>query len=395
MFLTNPPSLSSSNLKALSFKPRTACAPDTLARDKKPKAFCVFSQVVLNERSIVGRAPRSAERTMPTRALPGPRARAIASGKVAHAVVMLDLDKTSLYGNDGNDLPLSLQWQDTPHAVVAELYKLLVSPNIRPALEQVHAQADDVTVVIYTRRPQVVHYTSPYRQESVHMLFNPAWHDARGQLLLPGHVETAADMMEEYTGVALLQEERRDVEKILERLLGARDAVASELGLAYTPTIVVTGTAKVVEGTAAALGLPGEHAVLFDDNPELARDAKVVTVEPLTSLPEHQRQRVLDFMQPHLPAEQLSEDLRAFLLGASPAECSVRNNKASGALEWHVPGPATPLKLWGNPALRSELRAPTREALPQGHAIPDWGAQARRARAHEGKGSSLSLCAAA
>jgi len=361
---------------ALSFKPRTVCAPapDALAREKK--------------------AQHTRERILQTRALAGttlasPRVRALESGKVPHAVVMLDLDKTSLYGNDGNDLPLSLQWQDKPHSVVEQLYKLLVSPNIRPALNLIHGQAEEVTVTIYTRRPQVVHYTSPHRQEPVRLLFNAAWHQG-GQLLLPGHVKTAADMMREYSGEALLTEERRDVEKILERLLAARDAVASELGLSYTPSVVVTATGKVVEGTAAALGLPGEHAVLFDDNTDLASNAKVVSVEPLNSLPEHQRQRVLAFMQRHLPAEHLTEDLREFLLGAHPAECSVRTNAVTHALEWHVPAPATPLKLWANPGLR-----PTRNALPQRPCLAlDW-ATSTRPRARAGKGSALILCAAA
>ena len=365
MFLTNPANMPrAESCRALSFKPRTPCAPDTIGQEKTLRAL--------------------------TRALPGPRARALAGGKNSHAVVMLDLDKTSLYGNDGNDLPLALQWEDKQHAVVKELYRLIVSPNIRPALQLVREQAQDVTVVIYTRRPQVVHYTSPYRQDPVHLLFNAAWHDGRGQLLLPGHVETAADMMAEYTGVELLQEERRDVEKILERLLGARDAVASELGLRAAPTVVVTGQDKKVEGTATALGLPTEQAVLFDDNPQLASDPKVVTVEPLLSLPPHQRQRVLDFMQLHLPAEQLSPDLVSFLLGASAAECSVRANPASGAIEWNVPVAATPLRLWANPTLRGQ-------AHPQrwGHALHDWS-QPHRSLANVWKGSSsFSLCAAA
>eukprot|EP00290_Baffinella_frigidus_P021353 CAMPEP_0180192822 /NCGR_PEP_ID=MMETSP0987-20121128/2174_1 /TAXON_ID=697907 /ORGANISM="non described non described, Strain CCMP2293" /LENGTH=475 /DNA_ID=CAMNT_0022147453 /DNA_START=57 /DNA_END=1484 /DNA_ORIENTATION=+ len=365
------PKLSGSQLQA---QDGMAPAPDALAREKK--------------------AQHTRERILQTRALAGttlasPRVRALESGKVPHAVVMLDLDKTSLYGNDGNDLPLSLQWQDKPHSVVEQLYKLLVSPNIRPALNLIHGQAEEVTVTIYTRRPQVVHYTSPHRQEPVRLLFNAAWHQG-GQLLLPGHVKTAADMMREYSGEALLTEERRDVEKILERLLAARDAVASELGLSYTPSVVVTATGKVVEGTAAALGLPGEHAVLFDDNTDLASNAKVVSVEPLNSLPEHQRQRVLAFMQRHLPAEHLTEDLREFLLGAHPAECSVRTNAVTHALEWHVPAPATPLKLWANPGLR-----PTRNALPQRPCLAlDW-ATSTRPRARAGKGSALILCAAA
>ena len=379
MFLTNPTNMPrAESCKALSFKPRTTCAPDTIGQDKTQH---VSGQTM--RRSL-------------TRALPVPRARGLAGGKIPHAVVMLDLDKTSLYGNDGNDLPLALQWEDKHPTVVKDLYKLIVSPNIRPALQLVREQAQDVTVVIYTRRPQVITYSSPYRREAVRLLFAPAWHDSKDQLLLPGHVTTAADMMAEYRGASLLEEEKRDVEKILERLLGARDAVASELGLPTPPTVVVTSHDKKVETTAAALNLPSDQAFLFDDNPQLATNPKVVSVSPLTSLPAHNRQRVLDFMQRHLPAERLSPDLKTFLLGASPAECSLRANPVTNAIEWHVPVASSPLKLWENPALRAAPYRGTSLIRNQAHALSlarplhDWS-QPHRSLANVWKG----VCAAA
>ena len=55
-------------------------------------------------------------------------------GKVT---LMLDLDKTCLWGNDGNDLGLSLQWMDNPPELVRELYSLLVHPALQPKLNSI------------------------------------------------------------------------------------------------------------------------------------------------------------------------------------------------------------------------------------------------------------------
>jgi hypothetical protein len=50
---------------------------------------------------------------------------------VQNAVLMLDLDETCIYGNDGNDLPLAMQWMGRPTSEIQQLYKLLVSPYLR------------------------------------------------------------------------------------------------------------------------------------------------------------------------------------------------------------------------------------------------------------------------
>ena len=68
---------------------------------------------------------------------------------------MLDLDKTCLWGNDGNDLGLSLQWMEKPPELVRELYSLLVHPALRPAYEA-YKERGEGEVVIYTRRPQLL-----------------------------------------------------------------------------------------------------------------------------------------------------------------------------------------------------------------------------------------------
>ena len=270
MFLINPARALRSKSATLNLKPRTACAPDTIARTRS----VLLTQAPRDEPELQSMATGTGAAEEREKQIT----------RLRHAVVMLDLDKTAILGNDGNDLPLALCWEGKPREVITQLYQLLLSPNIKPALQQVRSQADQVSVVIYSRRPQVVTYTSPYRQP-FKLSFNPAWHSEDGQLMIPGNVTSAATMMEQYRGVPLLGDERRDVEKMLERLIAARDAVAAELELRSAPTVVVTDQDKNVEGTAAALGLPTEHAVLFDDDPGLEHLPNVITVEPLTSLP--------------------------------------------------------------------------------------------------------------
>jgi hypothetical protein len=69
--------------------------------------------------------------------------------------LMIDLDFTALYGNDGNDLGLALQWMDKDPSVVQELYSKLINPELQTMYQSYVARSREVKVVIYTRRPQV------------------------------------------------------------------------------------------------------------------------------------------------------------------------------------------------------------------------------------------------
>jgi len=69
--------------------------------------------------------------------------------------LMIDLDFTALYGNDGNDLGLALQWMDKDPSVVEELYAKLINPELQTMYQSYTAMGREVKVVIYTRRPQV------------------------------------------------------------------------------------------------------------------------------------------------------------------------------------------------------------------------------------------------
>eukprot|EP00961_Rhodomonas_salina_P058368 784407-Rhodomonas_salina.1 len=173
--------------------------------------------------------------------------------KADEAVLFLDLDKTAIFGNDGNDLGMALQWMEKPHSVVCSLYKRFVNPSVRPAYEAMKKRAKKVHVVLYTRRTQVVNYRSSFRDQIIPMQYKREWHQSDGQLCFPQHIRKATDISRHYCGPPRLPEEIIDMEKAIERILAARDAITEELGLDIPPPVVVTSNEKDVDRTAAAL----------------------------------------------------------------------------------------------------------------------------------------------
>eukprot|EP00802_Teleaulax_amphioxeia_P005925 Tamp_05929.p1 GENE.Tamp_05929~~Tamp_05929.p1 ORF type:complete len:833 (-),score=200.19 Tamp_05929:344-2806(-) len=262
--------------------------------------------------------------------------------------LMLDLDKTALYGNDGNDLGIALQWMDKDFSKVQELYKRLINPSLRKAYDFYVQQGKQVQVVIYTRRPQIVYYKSCVRHNTLPVRYAEDWHDDQGQIHFPPHVQTSEDILATYAGPELEEDEVHDVKMSLDRLLAARNAVAHELGLSAAPPVVVTAEAKKTEATAQHLNMPVESCLLFDDNVELRDDRHVVLVEPLESLPADRREQLLEFMQRELPAERLEEDLIEYLEEAKPNEMSIKRD-VNGKLTWWVAETTGKVPGWRTP----------------------------------------------
>ena len=80
--------------------------------------------------------------------------------------LMLDLDHTSLFGNDGNDLGVVLQMKDKRDSMLQQLYQKLVNPNLKKMFEAYKAQGKDIQVVIYTRRPSLLRQYHPQSRTS-------------------------------------------------------------------------------------------------------------------------------------------------------------------------------------------------------------------------------------
>ena len=77
--------------------------------------------------------------------------------QVDSGLVLLDLDKCSIFGNDGNDLGIALQWMECPYQSVRELYSLLVSPQLKPAYRRLRTLGN-YRCVIYTMRATFLLY---------------------------------------------------------------------------------------------------------------------------------------------------------------------------------------------------------------------------------------------
>ena len=262
--------------------------------------------------------------------------------------LMLDLDKTVLFGNDGNDLGVALQWMDVANSKVQELYSKLINPNLKKMYEFYTESGKEVDVVIYTRRPQIVYYKSCVTSNTVPVRYADDFH-GQGQLIFPSSIGTSQDILDTYVGPDLLEEEHRDVQLALDRLLAARDAVMLELGLAKPPPVVVTAQPKNIEATARQLGLPAESCLLFDDNVELRSNPRVVLVDPLDGLPSDRRANLLAFMEREVPADTLEEDLVDYLEeAASAAETSIMRD-ANGKLSWWIPEVADHTRSWRTP----------------------------------------------
>jgi len=251
---------------------------------------------------------------------------------------------------------------------VKELYTKLINPNLRRTYDAYVEAGKEVDVVIYTRRPQIVYYKSCVRHNTVPVRYADEWH-AQGQLFFPSDVKSSQDIFATYTGPELLEDEQHDVKMSLDRLLAARDAVTSQLGLACAPPVVVTAQTKDLAMTARQLNLPVETCLLFDDNTDLRRKAGVVLVEPLESLPHTQRHQVLTFMQDQLPVETLEQELVEYLEEARPEERSLWRDEA-GKLTWHVPEATLPLRGWRTPMPAPLVKSrPVRRAVSN-HVLP-------------------------
>ena len=303
--------------------------------------------------------------------------------------LMIDLDFTAFYGNDGNDLGLALQWMDKDPSVVEELYTKLINPELQTMYQSYVAMGREVKVVIYTRRPQVrcigwlpltiilmlllralkqsplrfqthsliqvfncvqiLYYRDEFSEQTLPMRYDDDWH-VEGQLLIPPTVRSSSDMIATYAGPELCEDVQFDVKCGLERLLAARNAIAYELGLQEPPTIVVTAGAKDVAATARDLHVEIETALLFDDNTELRKDPRAVVVERLHSLPPSRCAQVLEFMQRQLRAQDLEENLVDFLEQVPSEQRCIMRDPDTGELSWRMNAQDANPPHWPTPA---------------------------------------------
>ena len=274
--------------------------------------------------------------------------------------IMLDLDKTCLFGNDGNDLGIALQWMDKSQQAVEQLYDLILNPALRPAYAKLSSQSK-VKVAIYTMRASLLYYRSNFRGMIIPLQFAPEWH-VDGQVIIPSSIATADDVMAAYTGPYLTSEEQTDICRSMQRLLAARGAIQRDLGLAAPPPVVITASGKDVPRTAAALGFPPASTFLWDDNPSLVGRPGVVPVPAYVELDRARRDKLASFLDEMLPACELDDDLLDFMASAHPGESVLYFDGPDGSVPvWSLPlSPEATVQPW--PVPEPGCRPPSAEA---------------------------------
>jgi hypothetical protein len=249
-----------------------------------------------------------------------------------------------------------------PH-LVEHLYRMLLNPSVVDLYARVRAQHAVVRPVIYTMRATFLVYNSCFRDAVIQLEWDPAWHHG-AQIVFPPEVSSADEILATYRGsTTLLEEERVDLRKSLERLLVTRTVLRSALGLDAYPPLVVTAAPKDVEATAAMLGMGGAPAFLWDDNPRLAGDPRVVSIEPFVRLPEDRARALEAWLEAQLPARLLDEYLVEFMLGADDCDRVIERGP-DGHIRYVIPR-CERVAAWPLPATLAPGRA---EAAVHAHA---------------------------
>jgi hypothetical protein len=250
---------------------------------------------------------------------------------------------------------------------LVELYRRLLNPQLKLLMNQLRMSVEEVPVVLYTMRPQLLRYKSGCRPKQINLRWKTEWHHSKdqvstttchsrricaqllrrtahkvicsrcadmlccSQVLIPAHIETPREILAEYTGgEPLLQGELQDLEMSFQRLLAIRQVVQEELGLDAAPSTVVCAAMKDVQATAQKLGMKPDVSYLWDDNEVLKGQPHVLCVPPYVAMDGERKQQLLKFLQKELPTESLSEDVSDFMLGAKEAQRSLWRDDRGG-----------------------------------------------------------------
>mmetsp|Transcript_16061 Transcript_16061/g.36709 ORF Transcript_16061/g.36709 Transcript_16061/m.36709 type:complete len:524 (-) Transcript_16061:71-1642(-) len=256
---------------------------------------------------------------------------------VEEIVCFLDIDKCSIYGQDGNDLAIAMQWMQKPFPVLVELYRRLLNPRLKQLFAQLRMTVKRLPVVLYTMRPQLLQYRSACRDERFALRWKTEWHHSVDQVLIPTDITDPAEILAEYSGsVCLWEPEKQDLYMSFQRLLAIRKVIEEELELDSVPELVVTSVMKDVQGTAIKLGHRPEKCYLWDDNQVLEGQPHVLTVEPFVAMDPRGKSSLLEFLREELPEHELTEEVAEFMIGAKPEMRSLIESESSNGFQYLV-----------------------------------------------------------
>uniref|UniRef100_A0A7S4N1V6 Uncharacterized protein n=1 Tax=Guillardia theta TaxID=55529 RepID=A0A7S4N1V6_GUITH len=250
--------------------------------------------------------------------------------------ILLDLDHTTIYGQDGNDLSIAFQLNGLDFSALCKLYTHLLNPQVKDLLERIRKLGYMFEVALYTRRSHLLSYMSLLRRRVISLKWREDWHFGSSHCLIPSNISSAEEVLETYRGVALMPQEKQDLHMSLNRLLAARTAIKDMLGLEVAPNVILTCQDKDVLAVSRVLGMPEDSTFLWDDNLELRHDPRVVLVEPFDKLHATQRSTLLSFLDATLPAAKLSNETVAFMLSGAQGRSSLTRGE-DGLLRYTIP----------------------------------------------------------
>jgi hypothetical protein len=173
--------------------------------------------------------------------------------------VLLDIDQTSMYGNDCNDVITCLQIDDM-NDVIPQVISLLVNPAMVKAVKTIEQKLGHVRIVLYSARYNLLQDMGPGT------VFNVGGED----LYFPKHTQ-----MKDLP----LFDSKIKYNKF-KRLFLARDAICQYLGKDSIEMVITSRPGKCVVRTCGLISPPAnpENAYLFDDRIDLAGQYHVITI---------------------------------------------------------------------------------------------------------------------
>lgn len=203
--------------------------------------------------------------------------------------VFLDIDQTSFYGQDGNDVPNCLQI-DKRYDILPSVVSLLVNPAMIAAVRELEGKLGTVRIVLYTAKydlPVHIPADSKFRVDSNDIYF-PAHTHIRELPVFPDK-STFANF---------------------NRLFLVRDAICAHLDRVSVEMFVTSRPGKCVVRTCGMIhpAAEPENTYLFDDRVDLAGTYHVITIPAFNSLAEESKDAIYALVGTH----RLSERAVAF-----------------------------------------------------------------------------------
>jgi len=201
------------------------------------------------------------------------------------STLFLDIDQTSFYGHDGNDIPGCLQI-DNKVGIIPGVMSLLVNPAMIDAVREIEGKLGTSRIVLYTAK-----YDLPsYMPADSRFLVDP------GHIYFPAHTQ-----MHDLPIFA-----QRTEYFAFKRLFHVRDAICAHLDRTSIEVVVTSCPGKCVVSTCGKLSPPAEpeNAFLFDDRVDLAGQYHVITVPVFNTVTEECKDALYALVGSHKLSER-------------------------------------------------------------------------------------------